>query len=61
MEHDALLGVDELAPIDPGIGFAYDRAKRLQLRRDLVTWYESTLLAARDGARVVAIPRLQAK
>lgn len=31
---------------------AYDRAKRLELRRELMAWYERTLLAARDGAEV---------
>ena len=34
---------------------AYDRAKRLDLRRELMTWYEATLIAARDGARVVPL------
>lgn len=37
------------------ISAAYDRAKRLQLRRELMTWYETTLIAARDGATVVQI------
>ncbi len=32
---------------------AYDRATRLELRRALLAWYESTLIAARDGAAVV--------
>jgi integrase len=32
---------------------AYDRAQRLELRRALLTWYETTLIAARDGAKVV--------
>jgi integrase len=36
---------------------AYDRAKRLDLRRELMTWYEATLIAARDGARVVPLQR----
>lgn len=31
---------------------AYDRAQRLELRRALLTWYERTLIAARDGAKV---------
>ena len=39
------------------VASAYDRAKRLDLRRKLMQWYESTLLAARDGATVVAIKR----
>lgn len=44
------------AHIDHAIGgkteTAYDRAKRLELRRELARWYETTLLAARDGASV---------
>jgi integrase len=32
---------------------AYDRAKRLEIRRELMAWYEGQLLAARDGATVV--------
>jgi integrase len=32
---------------------AYDRADRLGPRRELMTWYESELIAARDGAAVV--------
>jgi integrase len=31
---------------------AYDRAKRLELRRGLLRWYEAQLIAARDGAAV---------
>lgn len=34
---------------------AYDRSRRLALRRELLRWYEVTLIAARDGARVVAL------
>jgi integrase len=34
------------------VAAAYDRAKRLKLRRELMNWYEQTLLAARDGATV---------
>jgi len=34
---------------------AYDRAKRLEIRRELMTWYEGQLLAARDGATVVPL------
>ena len=34
---------------------AYDRAQRLERRRELMTWYEGRLLAARDGAEVVEI------
>ena len=37
------------------IAAAYDRAKRLDLRRKLMTWYEATLIAARDGATVIDI------
>jgi integrase len=33
---------------------AYDRAKRLELRRRLMTWYESVLIDARDGGKDVA-------
>lgn len=39
------------------IAAAYDRAKRLQLRRELMRWYEGQLIAARDGATVVPIGR----
>ena len=38
------------------VAAAYDRAKRLDLRRELMTWYETTLIAARDGAAVIALP-----
>lgn len=38
---------------------AYDRASRLELRRELMTWYESTLHAARDGATVLPIKRAE--
>ncbi len=37
------------------IASAYDRAARLELRRDLMAWYESTLIAARDGAAVLPL------
>jgi len=37
------------------VAAAYDRAQRLELRRDLMSWYEGTLIAARDGAAVVPI------
>lgn len=39
------------------IASAYDRAARLDLRRDLMRWYERQLLAARDGAAVLSIKR----
>jgi integrase len=32
------------------VAAAYDRAKRLQLRCELMRWYEAQLVAARDGA-----------
>jgi len=34
---------------------AYDRAKRLEIRRELMMWYEGQLLAARDGATVMPL------
>ena len=34
---------------------AYDRAKRLEIRRALMAWYERQLLSARDGAKVVPL------
>ncbi len=34
---------------------AYDRAKRLQRRADLMAWHEAALIAARDGAKVVEL------
>ena len=37
------------------VASAYDRAQRLELRRELTGWYERTLIAARDGADVVGI------
>lgn len=37
---------------------AYDRAQRLDLRRDLMRWHEGRLIAARDGADVVPINRV---
>jgi integrase len=36
---------------------AYDRAKRLQRRADLMAWHEDALIVARDGARVVQLKR----
>jgi integrase len=39
------------------VAAAYDRAKRLELRRELMTWYEGALISARDGATVVSIGR----
>lgn len=48
------------AQLDHKVGQAkvasiYDRARRLELRRDLLRWYERTLIAARDGAEVISI------
>ena len=39
------------------VASAYDRAQRLDLQRKLLTWYETTLTAARDGKNVVQFPR----
>ncbi len=36
---------------------AYDRAKRLQRRADLMAWHEDALIAARDGATVVHLKK----
>ena len=36
---------------------AYDRAKRLQRRADLIAWHEAALIAARDGATVIDLSR----
>jgi integrase len=36
---------------------AYDRAKRLQRRADLMAWHEAALIAARDGATVIDLKR----
>lgn len=37
------------------VASAYDRAQRIELRRDLLTWYEGKLIAARDGATMTAL------
>lgn len=37
------------------VAAAYDRAKRLALRRELMRWYEAQLVSARDGAEVIAL------
>jgi hypothetical protein len=39
------------------IAAAYDRAKRFELRRSLMRWYEGQLLAVRDGADVMELKR----
>lgn len=50
---------DDLAKssLDHGIGNrvdqSYDRAQRIERRREFASWYEATLIAARDGAAVV--------
>jgi integrase len=49
---DHKVGSDRVASI-------YDRAKRIELRRDLLGWYERTLIAARDGAHVIPLARHQ--
>lgn len=43
------------------VAAAYDRALRLELRRELMRWYEERLVAARDGATVHAMPRKDAR
>jgi integrase len=40
---------------DSKVASANDRAKRLELRRELLTWYEDSLIAARDGTSVIAL------
>ncbi len=37
------------------VAASYDRADRLGPRRELIAWYERELIAARDGARIVAL------
>jgi integrase len=39
---------------------AYDRAKRLQRRADLMAWHEQALIAARDGAKVLSMTKHKA-
>ena len=43
--------------VGTAVASAYDRAKRLEPRRELMAWYATALIAARDGANVVAIKR----
>ena len=47
------------AQLDHAVGSkvqqAYDRASRLELRRDLVRWFEQRLIAARDGAPIIPL------
>ncbi len=38
------------------IASAYDRAQRIEIRRDLMAWYEQQLLASRDNVDVVRTP-----
>jgi len=42
------------------VASAYDRAKRFELRRKLMRWYEGQLIAARDGAEVVELSKRKA-
>ena len=37
------------------VAAAYDRAKRLELRRKLMQWYENELTAVRDGGEIVPL------
>lgn len=50
------------AQLDHKIGTAtqaaYDRAKRLERRRKLMTWHEASLLAARDGAAIIPLAKV---
>jgi integrase len=39
------------------VASAYDRAKRFELRRKLMRWYEGQLISARDGAAVIDLKR----
>lgn len=39
------------------VAAAYDRAHLLERRRSLMTWYEETLIAARDGAKVIPLDK----
>lgn len=39
------------------VAAAYDRAKRLELRRELMRWYEEQLIVARDGAQLISLRR----
>jgi integrase len=39
------------------VSSVYDRSQRLELRRELMTWYEATIIAARDGAKVLPLKR----
>jgi len=37
---------------------SYDRASRFDRRRELLVWYEASLIAARDGALVLPFPKV---
>jgi integrase len=39
------------------VGGIYDRSNRLEPRRELMTWYEGTIIAARDGATVLPLKK----
>jgi integrase len=43
------------------VASAYDRAKRVELRRELMQWYERQLIAARDSAAIIDIAGRQSK
>jgi len=47
--------------VGTAVASAYDRAKRLELRRGLMQWYEQQLIAARDGATIINIGKLQSR
>jgi integrase len=47
--------------VGTAVASAYDRAKRLELRRGLMQWYEQQLIAARDGATVINIGKRQSR
>jgi integrase len=34
---------------------SYDRAKRVERRREIIAWHEASIIAARDGARIVSL------
>jgi integrase len=40
---------------------AYDRAQRLDRRKDLMAWHEDALIAARDGAKVMGFAKRRSK
>jgi integrase len=38
---------------------SYDRAHRIDRRRELLAWHEESLIAARDGAKIVELRRVE--